>query len=136
MIYVLSMGVKQLIVAVNKMDLIKYDELQYVSVKKWVLDYLIGIGYMKKWIQFVPISAYDSVNLFQKSELLDWYEGKSLYESINSLHQPTWHPETVFRMPIQKILWVWGVGTVAIGWIESGIAKMNMEVRCNEEAKS
>ena len=115
MIYAISMGVKQLIVAVNKMDMITYNELQYVKVKTRILAYLTQIGYNKKRIHCIPLSAFQNTNISSKSDLMPWYEGKTLFETLDSLHPPTRHPELPFRMPVQKVQRVPRVGWVIIG---------------------
>ena len=60
------MGLKQLVVAINKMDMIDYDELQYVRVKKRVQEYLVNIGYSKDNIYFCPVSGLNGENLYNE----------------------------------------------------------------------
>ena len=63
-----TLGVKQLVVALNKMDAVNYEEAQYTKVKDEVSKLLSGIGYKVAEIDFIPVSAYLGDNIKVKSE--------------------------------------------------------------------
>ncbi len=81
-VYIANMlGIKALIVAVNKMDLVKYDRKAFDDVKASISDYLTAIGFNKP-VYYVPVSAYDSENLVKGSKKMPWYRGRSLVDEL------------------------------------------------------
>jgi sulfate adenylyltransferase subunit 1 (EFTu-like GTPase family) len=74
------LDIKNLIVAVNKMDLISYDEKTFNKIKNEFKTYLDRIGWT--WCTFVPISAYKMENLISRSGKIPWYEGECLITTI------------------------------------------------------
>jgi elongation factor 1-alpha len=79
------MGINKIIVAVNKMDTIKYSEKTFKDIKAEIEAFLDKIGIERKNIHFIPISAYNSENLLRKSKNLTWYRGAPLLESMREL---------------------------------------------------
>ena len=63
-----TLGVKQLIVAVNKMDSAKYDEARFKEIVKEVSTYIKKVGYNPKTVAFVPISGWQGDNMIEPSE--------------------------------------------------------------------
>jgi bifunctional enzyme CysN/CysC/sulfate adenylyltransferase subunit 1 len=81
-VYIANMlGIKALIVAINKMDLVGYDKAQFDDVKASISEYLNAIGFNKP-VAFVPVSAYDSENLVKGSKKMSWYKGRSLVDEL------------------------------------------------------
>merc|ERR1711862_768477 len=70
-----TLGVKQLIVGVNKMDSIKYDEARFTEIKNEVSGYIKKIGYNPKHVAFVPISGWAGDNMLDASTNMPWYKG-------------------------------------------------------------
>lgn len=96
--YVLTLlGIRQLIVAINKMDTIDYDELEFRGQEAQLLRYLDLIGLRPTAI--VPISAYGGDNVVWRSNRMSWYGGQTILESLNSLKEESMMYD--FRMPIQ-----------------------------------
>lgn len=84
-IYIASMlGVKGLLVATNKMDLVGYSEIEFKKMKESISDYLKAIEFTHP-VVFVPVSAYGSENLVKPSDNMFWYRGKPLMEELSSL---------------------------------------------------
>eukprot|EP00352_Strombidinopsis_acuminata_P006390 CAMPEP_0176361966 /NCGR_PEP_ID=MMETSP0126-20121128/18106_1 /TAXON_ID=141414 ORGANISM="Strombidinopsis acuminatum, Strain SPMC142" /NCGR_SAMPLE_ID=MMETSP0126 /ASSEMBLY_ACC=CAM_ASM_000229 /LENGTH=226 /DNA_ID=CAMNT_0017717711 /DNA_START=36 /DNA_END=713 /DNA_ORIENTATION=+ len=85
-----TMGVKQMIVAINKMDdpSVKYAKARYDEIKSEVASYLKGIGYNVDKINFIPISGWNGDNMINKSENMDWYKGPYLLQALDSLNPP------------------------------------------------
>ncbi len=83
-VYLASMlGIKKLVVAINKMDTINYDKGKFdMLVKKLGIEKL---GYDKDSVAFVPISAYSNKNLISKAKEMEWYKGKPLLEELMAL---------------------------------------------------
>ena len=71
-----TLGVKQLIIGVNKMDNTEppYSESRFNEIKKEVESYIKKIGYDPKGVAFVPISGWHGDNMLLKSEKMSWYE--------------------------------------------------------------
>jgi elongation factor 1-alpha len=126
-----TMGVKQIIVAVNKMDdaNVNYSQDRYNEIKDEVGNYLDSIGFKKEEINFVPISGWKGDNIQVKSENLPWYTGPTLCEALDGLKAPKRPIKKPLRLPIQSILTVKGVGTIVTGRVETGVLKPLMKLK-------
>lgn len=82
-----TLGVKQMVVCVNKMDdkSVEWSEIRYNEIKNEVSRYLKKIGYDSDKIPFVPISGWTGENLKEKYEKCSWYNGPTLLEAFDSL---------------------------------------------------
>jgi len=123
-----TLGVGQLIVAVNKIDMVKYDEAKFNDTKDAVTKLLAGIGYKVDDIPFVPISALKGDNMSKKSTNMDWYKGKTLLETLDTLTAPEKPTALPLRMPVQDVYTITGIGTVPVGRIETGIMKVGDKI--------
>ncbi len=117
------MGIKQLIVAINKMDETKYDEAKFKQVKEEMTKLLQGIGYKMEGVKFIPVSAWVGDNVVKKSENMKWYDGKTLVDTLDELTAPAPPVDKALRLPIQDVYNIKGVGTVPVGRVETGIIK-------------
>ncbi len=79
------MGINKIIVAVNKLDSVNYDEARFEEITDGIKQYLNKIGFKSESINFVPISAYNSENLVKKSKKIKWYGGSSLIDTLVAL---------------------------------------------------
>ncbi|MGC8710049.1 MAG: GTP-binding protein [Candidatus Micrarchaeia archaeon] len=79
------LGIEKLVVAVNKMDTVRYSKERYDSIKNEIENFLVATGFEKNDFSFVPISAYGGENLVEKSDKIKWYNGKPLLESLYAL---------------------------------------------------
>jgi elongation factor 1-alpha len=120
-----TMGINQLIVAVNKMDATEppYSEKRYKEVVEILSKFLKSIGYDVSKIPFIPISAWTGENLIERSPLTPWYNGPTLVESLDLLEIPPKPIEKPLRLPVQDVYSISGVGTVAVGRVETGVLK-------------
>jgi elongation factor 1-alpha len=123
-----TLGVKQLIIAINKMDAINYDRVRFEDVKKDVTTLLKTIGYKIEEIPIVPISAYLGDNIVKKSDKMTWYAGATLVDTFDTLKVPEKSTTKPLRLPIQDVYTITGVGTVPVGRVETGILKVNDKV--------
>jgi elongation factor 1-alpha len=125
-----TLGVNQVVVAVNKMDATKppYDQKRFNEVKDQVTNLLKLVGYKIEKIQFVPISAYQGDNVVKPSPNLSWYKGPTLVEALNALEEPPKAINLPLRIPIQDVYSITGIGTVPVGRVETGILKPDMKV--------
>ena len=97
-----TMGVKQMIVAINKMDdkSVNYSQDRYTEIKKEVSDYLKKIGYNPEKIEFIPISGWNGDNMLEKSDNMKWYNGPTLIEALDSLNPPKRPKDKPLRLPL------------------------------------
>ncbi len=123
-----TLGVSQLIIAINKMDAVSYAEAKYTAVKDEVSKLLKSIGYKIEEIPFIPVSAYIGDNLKEKSKNMPWYKGETLLASFNTLKAPEKPKDKPLRLPIQDAYTITGVGTVPVGRVETGTMKPGMKI--------
>ncbi|WP_457614782.1 translation elongation factor EF-1 subunit alpha [Methanopyrus sp.] len=124
-----TLGIDQLIVAINKMDLVDYDENRYEEVKQEVAELLKMIGYNVDEIPFIPISAFKGDNVVEKSDNMPWYDGPTLLEALDNLEPPEKPIDKPLRIPIQDVYSITGVGTVPVGRVETGVLEVGDTVR-------
>ncbi len=123
-----TLGVAQLIVAVNKMDLNKYDQGKFNGIKDEVTKLLKSVGYKTEEITFVPIASYLGDNIVKKSANMTWYTGPTLIDSLNALKEPEKPMNLPLRLPIQDVYKISGIGTVPVGRVETGVMKVGEKV--------
>lgn len=122
------MGLKQLIVAVNKMDEVGYEEKKFNELKDEMTKLLQGVGYKMDSVKFIPISAFLGDNVAKKSEKLGWFKGPTLVDACDELVAPALPTNLPLRLPIQDVYSIKGVGVVPVGRVETGIMKVNDKV--------
>jgi len=123
-----TLGVGQIIIAVNKMDMAKFDEKRYGEVKKQVGDLLKTVGYKPDEIPFVPVASLLGENVTKKSDKMAWYKGPTLLEAINGLKAPEKPTGLPLRLPIQDVYNITGIGVVPVGRVETGVMKVGDKV--------
>jgi sulfate adenylyltransferase subunit 1 len=99
--------VKHVIVAVNKMDLINYDEATFHAIEedfKKVLDQIAADTGNPVQRVFVPVSALKGDNIVHRSNVMNWYTGPSLLELLESLPSSVDTRTAPFRFPVQRVL--------------------------------
>jgi elongation factor 1-alpha len=127
------LGVKQLIVNVNKMDIsgVSWSEDRYNEVVAEVSNLLKMAGFNPADVTFIPCSAFDGDNVFNKSDNTPWYSGPTLFEAIDALDMPPKPTDKPLRLPIQDVYKISGIGTVPVGKIETGILHTGKTVMFN-----
>jgi len=125
-----TLGVKQLIVLVNKMDdkSVNWAESRYNEIKTEVSGFIKKIGYDPEKVAFVPISGWHGDNMLEKSPNLPWYKGATLLEALDNLLAPKRPSEKPLRLPLQDVYKIGGIGTVPVGRVETGVLKPGMVV--------
>lgn len=124
-----ALGIESLIVAVNKIDTVDYDQDFYEHCKLEIEKFCNKIRYdTGTIISFVPVSAIDGDNVLKLSEKTSWYKGPSLMDSMDSIGIPAFNTNFPLRMPILRTFNVRGVGTVLSGKIEMGQVKSGDQV--------
>jgi len=125
-----TLGVRQMIVAVNKMDdpSVMFSESRYNEIKDEVSNYLKKVGYKVAKIPFVPISGWAGDNMIEKSTNMPWYTGPTLMEALDSVTPPKRPSDKPLRLPLQDVYKIGGIGTVPVGRVETGTLKPGMVV--------
>jgi elongation factor 1-alpha len=123
-----TLGVNQLIIAVNKMDMAQYDEAKFKKVKEEVSALLKSVGYNPETITFIPEAALKGDNVAKKSENMPWYTGPTLLEALDTLTAPEKPTELPLRLPIQDVYSITGIGVVPVGRVETGVMKIGDKV--------
>jgi elongation factor 1-alpha len=123
-----TLGVGQIVVALNKMDDAGYAESRFNEVKEIVEKMLKMVGYNTSKVNFIPVSAWKGDNLVKKSQNMSWYKGPTLSEALDSFTPPEKPINKPLRIPIQDVYSITGVGTVPVGRVETGTIKSNQKV--------
>jgi len=143
-----TLGVKQLIVAVNKMDSTEppYSDTRFNEIQKEVTSYIKKIGYNPDTVAFVPISGWHGDNMLEPSKNMGWYKGwtkkevvkkgadpkvttgQTLLQALDSISPPTRPTDRPLRLPLQDVYKIGGIGTVPVGRVETGEIKPGMVV--------
>eukprot|EP01121_Diplochlamys_sp_Union-15-3_P010315 TRINITY_DN288_c0_g1_i10.p1 TRINITY_DN288_c0_g1~~TRINITY_DN288_c0_g1_i10.p1 ORF type:complete len:450 (+),score=119.09 TRINITY_DN288_c0_g1_i10:108-1457(+) len=120
-----TLGVKQMIVCVNKMDdkSVNYVESRYKEIVDEVSNYLKKVGYNPKQIPFIPISGWHGDNMLEKSANMPWWKGPTLLEALDAVKEPKRPVDKPLRIPLQDVYKIGGIGTVPVGRVETGIIK-------------
>lgn len=118
-----TLGVKQMVVACNKMDSINFSQARYDEIVSNVGQYLKKVGYNIEKVRFVPISGWEGDNMIEKSSRMEWYKGPTLLESLDLLEPPTRPSDKPLRLPLQDVYKIGGIGTVPVGRVETGILR-------------
>jgi elongation factor 1-alpha len=126
-----TMGVKQMICAVNKMDdsSVKYNQKRFDEIKSEMATYLKKIGFNPDNIPFIPISGWNGDNMVEKdTDNMPWYKGPCLLEALDNLRPPKRPLDKPLRLPLQDVYKIGGIGTVPVGRVETGSIKAGMVV--------
>jgi len=137
-----TLGVKQLIVGVNKMDSTEppYSGPRFDEIQKEVGGFIKKVGYNPAAVAFVPISGWHGDNMLEASENMKWFKGwaierkegkasgNTLLEALDSITPPARPTDKPLRLPLQDVYKIGGIGTVPVGRVETGIIKPGMVV--------
>jgi elongation factor 1-alpha len=126
-----TLGVAQLICAINKMDRqeVKYGEAKYNEVKEELTKLLKNVGYkVDQQVVFLPISAFKDDNIDKPSPNMTWYKGPTLLAALDGLKVPEKPTDKPLRLPIQDVYTITGIGTVPVGRVETGKLTIGMKV--------
>lgn len=113
-----TLGINHIIVAINKMDMVNYDEKKFKDVAAQVTKLLQMLGY--KNFPVIPMSAWNGDNVVKKSDKMPWYNGPTLIEALDQIPEPEKPVDKPLRIPIQDVYSIKGVGTVPVGRVETG----------------
>merc|ERR1712029_1197540 len=137
-----TLGVKQLIVGVNKMDSTEppYSQARFEEIQKEVSGFIKKVGYNPAAVPFVPISGWHGDNMLETSKNMTWYKGWSierkegkasgttLLDALDAIIPPQRPTDKPLRLPLQDVYKIGGIGTVPVGRVETGIIKPGMVI--------
>jgi len=153
-----TLGVKQMIVGVNKIDNTEppYSQARFNEISKEISTYIKKVGYNPKAVAIVPISGWCGDNMIEKKaekngEMVDnmpWYKnwsieqrpmdkpkgdpftvkGVTLIDAVDAIQPPTRPTDKPLRLPLQDVYKIGGIGTVPVGRVETGKLKPGMVV--------
>jgi len=119
-----SLGISQLVIAVNKLDTVNWDSARFQEVKDKLKVFLTKqAGFREKDLNFIPCSGLTGENLCTGStaeELKSWYTGPSLIQAIDQMKTPERAIEKPFRMSISDVFKGQSSGISVVGRVESG----------------
>lgn len=120
-----TLGVKQMIVGVNKMDdkSVNYGKGRFDEIKKEVSGFLKKIGFNPKTVPFIPISGWVGDNMLEKSTNMAWWKGPTLKDALDAVKPPKRPVDKALRVPLQDVYKIGGIGTVPVGRVETGVLK-------------
>lgn len=129
------LGIKNVILAINKMDLVNYDQKTFQQIDQHYRDFAKNLNF--KHIQSIPISALKGDNVYEKSKMMKWYSQQTLFSYLETV-QVTSTKSSKFILPVQRVnrpnLDFRGYS----GTIASGSIKVGEEIRTvpsNQKAK-
>ncbi len=126
-----TLGVSQLIVAINKMDRqeVNYSEAKFNALKDEVTKLLKNVGFkVDQQVVFLPISAFKDDNINKASPNMPWWKGPTLLQALDNLVVPPKPTDKPLRLPVQDVYTITGIGTVPVGRVETGKLKVGDKV--------
>jgi len=125
-----TLGVAQMIIGINKMDIpgVDYKESRFNEVKVEVSNLLKMVGYKPDQIKFIAMASLKGDNIVKKATTMPWYTGPTLVEAINLLNPPEKPTNLPLRLPIQDVYNITGIGVVPVGRVETGVMKVGDKI--------
>jgi elongation factor 1-alpha len=125
-----TLGVKQMICTINKMDdkTTNWSEKRYNEIRDELTKFLTKCGYKATEIPFIPISGWLGDNMIDRSNNLKWYKGPTMLEALDLIKPPKRPADKPLRLPLQDVYKIGGIGTVPVGRVETGVLKPGMVV--------
>ena len=115
------LGVREVTVAVNKMDLVDYDEGRFQEIEAEYRRYLEGIGITPR--EIIPVSAREGDNVASRSKNMGWYSGPCILESLPRFEHPASAEAQALRLPLQDV-YKFAERRILAGRIESGTLRV------------
>ena len=123
-----TMGVKQVAVVINKMDVVDYKEEEFNKVREELKKLIKMTGMDPEKTVFIAASGLKGDNVFNKSENMAWYKGPTIFEQLDKFESPAKLTALPLRMPVQDAYEITGIGTVPVGKIVTGEMKIGQKV--------
>jgi len=116
------LGIQDVIVIFNKMDLAQWSEERFLELQKQSQDLFNDFDCQPNW--WIPVSAYYGDNISKQSTEMRWYQGPHLFEVLTSIAEPAPNPSLPFRLPVQDVY-----GETVVGQITSGEVKIGDKIQ-------
>ena len=116
-----TLGINQLIIAINKMDVVDYSEDKFNELKDEISKLIASVGFKPSEVPFIPVSAFEGDNITEKSSNTPWYKGNTLVQELDALDEPDKPVDLPLRLPLHDVYSITGVGTVPVGRVETGV---------------
>ncbi|MDY6958797.1 MAG: translation elongation factor EF-1 subunit alpha [Halobacteriota archaeon] len=126
-----TLGITQMIVAINKMDAVNYDKAKFEERKEEMTKMLKTLGFKVDQVLFLPVSAFKGDNVKERGDNLSWFDGPALLEAFDGLKSPEKPVDLPLRIPVQDVYTITGSGTVPVGRVETGKMKKGDKVIFN-----
>ncbi len=124
--YILGMlGLSQVIIAINKMDLVGYDQKRFEHVKNELMDFLLNIGIKPSHV--IPISAKKGDFVAHKTKNMSWYKGTTFLEALDTLKAKESANNKPMRFIVQDVYNF--DKRIIVGRVESGIIKKGNKIK-------
>lgn len=120
------MGIKHIVLAVNKMDLVGYDQSRFEAIKENFLQLTFGLNLES--IQVIPVSATEGDNVTKLSENTLWYDGKALLPYLEGIEVREEREEDKFVLPVQRVSRPDHTFRGFQGQVEAGILTIGEEI--------
>ncbi|KXN87962.1 HBS1-like protein [Leucoagaricus sp. SymC.cos] len=130
-----SLGVSQVIVAINKLDQVEWSQARYDEIESSLRPFLVQSGFAVSKTSFVPVGAILGVNMVSREgedakQLSEWYFGPTLVDCLDKMEPPARDYANVFRLPISNIFKSQSTsGVYVAGRIASGVIQVGEKVR-------
>lgn len=132
--YILSLlGLPQVVVAVNKLDLVGYRRIRFLEIEEEIRRFLGSVGIVPSYV--VPISAREGDNIAANSSRMPWYGGPTLLEALDSFSPAREATGLPLRFPVQDV-YVWDRKRIYAGRVESGSVRPGARVAFSPSGKS
>ncbi|HSG96214.1 MAG TPA: GTP-binding protein, partial [Afifellaceae bacterium] len=120
------LGIRQAVLAVNKMDLIGFDEVRFNAVVEEFQVYAAELGFQH--VKAIPVSARSGDNVSDRSDRTPWYDGPSLFNHLETVQVTDSAPEAPFRLPVLSVSQSGGTDRGLAGTIAGGTVSVGQKV--------
>mmetsp|Transcript_28835 Transcript_28835/g.42556 ORF Transcript_28835/g.42556 Transcript_28835/m.42556 type:complete len:680 (+) Transcript_28835:145-2184(+) len=126
-----GLGVSQLIVAVNKLDAIDWDQHRFLEIKAKIKPFLLQNGFVLKRIQFLPISGLTGANVYKKNaveSLYTWYQGCTLIDGMDNFLPTQRNVDKPLRVLVNDVYTEWNKGITLRCRVVQGVVQVGEKI--------
>ncbi len=127
------LGIRQVAVAINKMDLVNYSEARFNEIATEYRAYLTELGVVPTFI--LPVSAREGENIVTRSDAMQWYDGPAVVGALDCFVSEPLSSELPLRMPVQDV-YKFDERRIIAGRIESGRVTVGDEIMFSPSNKT
>jgi sulfate adenylyltransferase subunit 1 len=124
--YVLSLlGIRQVVVAINKLDIVNYDQKVFREVENDIRAFLHSVDIVPSYV--IPISARDGENIAARLDKVPWYTGPTVLEALDTFENARADHGLPLRLPVQDV-YKWDGKRIYVGRVETGAINRGDEI--------